>query len=264
MGAIFLTLQKKTKKKFNKKHLPLKIVAIVGLLVLLVVVAFNIYVSDYYKTTSEGQKYFVSDTLVDVFTKDDKIFFIPQKPSDTGIIFYPGAKVEASAYAPMMNKLAQRGIYCVICNMPYNLAIFDKDMADEVVNMEEFTNINHWYLAGHSLGGAMAASYLSDNASKYDGIVFLASYSTADLNNRGIEALSIYGSEDSVLNMDKLEKYEKNLPQGTQTKVIEGGNHAGFGCYGEQKGDKTATISNIEQIEQTVQIIVDFIVENQQ
>lgn len=263
-GGDTLKNKNKTKKQFNKKNLPLKIVAIIALIALLLAMSFNLYVSDYYKTTSEGKGYFVSDTLVDVFTKDDKIFFIPQKPSDTAIIFYPGAKVEATAYAPLMNKLAQRGIYCIICDMPYNLALFDIDAAEDVINMEEFTNINHWYLAGHSLGGSMAASYLSDNSAKYDGIVLLASYSTKSLVNRGITALNIYGSEDGILNMEKLEKYSTNLPENTVTKVIEGGNHASFGCYGEQKGDNKATISNIEQIEQTVQIIVDYIVENQQ
>lgn len=255
--------QKKEKKQFNKKHLGIKITAILVLIVLLGVVSFNIYASDYYMTTMEGQEYFVSDTNVDVFTKGDKICFIPKKPSDTGIIFYPGAKIESSAYAPLMKLLAERGIYCVICDMPYHLALFDKDAAEDVIGQEEFANVNHWYLAGHSLGGAMAASYLSDNASKYDGIVLLASYSTANLKNMGLKVLTIYGDHDKILNMDKLEKNAKNLPDDAVTDVIDNGTHSGFGCYGIQKGDFADGITSISQIEKTVQMIVDFIVDNQ-
>lgn len=255
--------QKKTKKQFNKKYLGLKIIAILVLIVLLGVVAFNIYVSDYYKTTMDGQEYFVSDTGADVFTKGNKIYFVPKRPSDTGIIFYPGAKIEASAYAPLMKMLAERGIYCIICDMPYHLAFFDKDAADDVIGQEEFTNINHWYLAGHSLGGAMAATYISDNAAKYDGIILLASYSTANLKNRGLKVLSVYGDKDGILNMDKLEKNSDNLPEDAITKVIENGNHSGFGCYGVQKDDSKDALSSIDQIKETVQIIVDFIVDNQ-
>ena len=41
--------------------------------------------------------------------------------------------------------------------------------------------------------------------------------------------------------------------------IIQGGNHAGFGMYGLQDGDGQATVSNIEQINQTVDAILDFI-----
>jgi hypothetical protein len=41
------------------------------------------------------------------------------------------------------------------------------------------------------------------------------------------------------------------LPDTTSfLKQSTGGNHAGFGSYGEQRGDGTATISNEEQQQQ--------------
>ena len=52
--------------------------------------------------------------------------------SETGLIFYPGAKVEETAYAPVMDGLAQQGIFCVTVKMPAHLAILKPNVADEV------------------------------------------------------------------------------------------------------------------------------------
>ena len=114
-------------------------------------------------------------------------------------------------------------------------------------------------MAGHSLGGSMAASYISKNADTFDGLILLAAYSTADLTDSGLYVSSIYGSEDGVMNREKYGEYMTNLPTGTAETVIDGGNHAGFGMYGEQKGDGQAKISAAEQIGQTAEIIEHFI-----
>jgi hypothetical protein len=103
----------------------------------------------------------------------------------------------------------------------------------------------------------MAASYLSKNTDKFDGLILLGAYSTADLT--GCHVLSLYGSEDGVMNREKYEKYKSNLPTDFTEIIIEGGNHAYFGMYGEQDGDGRATISNTEQIFYTADNIADFI-----
>ena len=58
---------------------------------------------------------------------------------------------------------------------------------------------------------------------------------------------------------EKYEECKANLPSDLSESVIDGGNHAGFGMYGEQKGDGVATITNAEQIEITADIIADFV-----
>ena len=102
----------------------------------------------------------------------------------------------------------------------------------------------------------MAASYL-DSHPELEGIILLGSYSTADIGDE--RALSIYGSNDSVMNRDKYEQYRSNLPSELTEIVIEGGNHAYFGMYGEQKGDGKASISATEQISITADAISKFI-----
>ena len=155
-----------------------------------------------------------------------------------------------------MRTLAENGILCVLIEMPGNLAVLDMDAADGI--QEQFPNISNWYIGGHSLGGSMAASYVADHTDLYDGLLLLASYSTADLNSADLKVLSVYGSNDTVLNPEKYADYFSNLPETTTEVIIDGGCHAFFGSYGAQKGDGTPSITEEEQIAQTVSAILSF------
>ena len=135
-----------------------------------------------------------------------------------------------------------------------NLAVLDPSAADGIA--EEHPEITEWYIGGHSLGGSMAASYIAKTEG-FSGLILLASYSTADVSH--LPVLSILGSEDGVMNREKYEKYKANLPESFSETVIEGGNHAGFGIYGEQEGDGKATITGAEQISLTADTILNFI-----
>ncbi len=87
-------------------------------------------------------------------------------PVAAGLIFYPGGKVEYTAYQPLMAACAERDILCVLVEMPFNLAVFDINAADGI--QEQYPEVGHWYIGGHSLGGSMAASYLSKHTEKFD------------------------------------------------------------------------------------------------
>lgn len=188
-------------------------------------------------------------------TETDDSIDVGDPSSEYGLIIYPGAKIEPTAYVPLASKIAEQGVYCRIAKMPFNFAFFRFNKATALISSAP--NVQHWWIAGHSLGGAMAAYYAGNNADKLEGVALLAAYSTADLNNKGLKALVIYGTEDGVLNRTKLQKNAGNLPEDTKTIEIEGGNHAGFGDYGAQKGDGAATISASEQQERTADAIVD-------
>ena len=198
-----------------------------------------------------------------VVDEEDRMIFEPEGQADTGIIFYPGGKVQAESYAPMLSALAKEGILTVLVPMPANLAVLDVDGAEGIT--EKYDDVESWYMAGHSLGGSMAASYLGDQletteGTVFDGLILLASYSTADLSESPLEALTVYGDQDGVLDKEKYEKYYDNLPAAmTEEVIIKGGNHAQFGDYGVQKGDGEASIDGKEQIAQTVEAVVDFV-----
>ena len=145
-----------------------------------------------------------------------------------------------------MAACAEQGILCILVKMPFNLAVLDVNAADSL--REQYPEIERWYIGGHSLGGSMAASYLEKHTEDYEGLILLGSYSTADLSGSGLEVLSIYGSEDKVMNREKYGKNKSNLPDDFTEIIIDGGCHAYFGMYGAQEGDGTPTITNEEQI----------------
>ncbi len=114
-------------------------------------------------------------------------------------------------------------------------------------------------MSGHSLGGAMAASYISNHKNDYDGLILLAAYSEADVSD--LNVLSIYGSNDKVLNKDKYTSNLKNLGKDYVEIIIDGGNHSGFGVYGHQANDGESSLDDLEQIKLTASYIYEFIYE---
>lgn len=204
------------------------------------------YVNDYYKADIKAIETFSSENIIpEAVLNDDYMAFVPED-AVAGFIFYPGGKVESSSYVPLMQECAKQGILCVLVEMPFHLAVLDINAAEGI--QEQYPQITDWYIGGHSLGGSMAASYLEKNADDFEGLILLGSYSTADLSETELHVLSVYGSEDDILNHKKYDKYKANLPDGYEEVVIDGGCHAYFGMYGKQEGDGKPSISNEEQI----------------
>ena len=237
--------------------------------VLIIAAACGFYINDYYHAGEEAVLA-AGEAAADYTSQQDgdTLVFLPEGtdgtvldgsgPDDAGLIFYPGGKVEYTAYAPLMEAFAERGVLCFLVEMPGYQAVLDVNAADGY--REEFPEIEHWYVGGHSLGGSMAASYAAKHAGELEGLLLLAAYSTADLNGTGLDVLSVYGSEDGVLNMSKYDEYRQNLPEDTTTEmVIEGGNHAGFGDYGAQEGDGEAAVNGEKQREETAEAFMDIL-----
>lgn len=242
--------------KSNKKK-KLLITIPVSLVVALCIIFF-VYVNDYYPASLEVDEYISSQHCGYVLAEgtDDGIIFVPEE-AKAGLIFYPGGKVEYTAYAPLLESLAEEGVMCFLMKMPFNLAVFNQNAANGII--EEYPEITEWYMCGHSLGGAMAAAYLSKNMDKYDGIVLLGAYAANDISDNGMKALLIYGSNDEVLNREKFEEEKSNLPIESEIIEIKGGCHALFGNYGAQEGDGEPTITWQEQQQITKDAIINFI-----
>ena len=173
---------------------------------------------------------------------------------DNGIIFYPGGLVEYKSYLPLMEKFAKEGVMCILVKMPFDFAFLDFRAAGRFIKL--YPEVENWYMAGHSLGGAMAASYVSRHPKDFKGLILLAAYSTHNISKKDVKVLSIYGSNDGVLNRKHYQKYLKNLPpvgQGLTEIIIDGGNHSQFACYGAQKHDYMPEITWQEQQSITAQ-----------
>lgn len=207
------------------------------------------YFSIYYHADSSVKEYLKSSEEV-VVTHINNGYYFDGKGSNNAIIFYPGAKVEYTSYAPLMYNLAKEGIDTFLIDMPFNMSFFGSNKADSIIKNYSY---NNYYMMGHSLGGAVASIYASQNTDKIKGVILLASYSTKDI--KGLEVLSIYGSNDGCLNKKAYEKNKTNLPSNYSETVIDGGNHADFGFYGNQKGDKKSTIGKDIQQKYTIEAI---------
>lgn len=242
---------------YNKKSF--KILVVILIVLLIITIGCAIYLSDYYKARKAEIEAFLPQLTTEVYEKGYISF--GNTNSERGLIFYPGGKVEYTAYIPLMRALAADGVLCVLFEMPFNLAVLDSNAADGIC--EKYPGVKHWYIGGHSLGGSMAAAYIADNGGKFDGLILLGSYSTADISDSELSVLSIYGSEDGVMNREKYEKNKKNLPSDFREVIIDGGCHAYFGMYGEQDGDGKASISAEKQIMITAEVILNFTSEKQ-
>jgi hypothetical protein len=164
----------------------------------------------------------------------------------TGLIVYTGARVVPEAYAPVAERVAAAGHPVFIPRLTLNLAVFDADAADAVI--AKHPEIEHWVIAGHSLGGVMAARYAADHP-EIDGLVLWGSYpeGSLDLTDAELIVSSIYASNDALSTPEEVLAGADNLPPDASFVEIEGGNHAQFGNYGEQRGDQPATIPAEEQ-----------------
>lgn len=218
----------------------------------IIVGACAIYLGDYYRADNEAIGAFLPQGTT--WNEESGRIVLAPEGATKGFIFYPGGKVEYTAYVPLMQACAEEGILCVLVEMPFNLAVLDVNAADGI--QEEYPEIEEWYIGGHSLGGSMAASYIADHTEEYEGLVLLGSYATVDLSDTDLAVLSLFGSEDRVMNREKYDKNKSNLPYDLTEFVIDGGCHAYFGMYGAQDGDGTPTITNEEQIRITVENIV--------
>ena len=207
--------------------------------------AFFWYVSDYYQAEDVALAVMAQDSTIMV--QDNLTILSPSYPTDTAMIFYPGAKVEAEAYLPLLDQIRQTGVTCILVHMPFHMAIFDANAAEEVI--DQFPEYQHWYMAGHSMGGAMASQFASEHPGLVDGLILMGAYIYGDYPDE--DTLTIYGSLNQSV--------EDNIDYTENIVEIEGGNHAQFGNYGPQKGDLPATITAEEQQRQTVEAIEAFL-----
>ena len=209
------------------------------------------YLTDYYHAEKTATDYMNGTDNVSV-VKTSNGLFLDGQGNDTALIFYPGAKVEYTSYLPMFTQLASQGIDCYLVEMPFNIAFFGQDSADDVIKNSSY---NHYFMAGHSLGGVVASSYVN-KTDNIDGLILLASYPTQEIHK---PVLSIYGSNDKVFTIEKYNE-AKPLIKGNFTEfIINGGNHGQFAYYGNQSGDGIANISASNQQSQCVSEIVKFI-----
>ena len=229
------------KKKMKRRYIVLLTVVSI---VIGAVLGFLSWTAFYYHADATAVSFAQNDSTL---INEGSLTILPEEDSSTAVIFYPGAKVEAIAYLPILEQIREEAqVTCILVHMPLNLAFFNVNVDDQII--EDFPDIKAWYLAGHSLGGAMASSYAAKHQDKLQGLILMGAYIYGDYPAE--KALTIYGSLNTPV--EAKINYTENVVR------IEGGNHAQFGNYGKQKGDADAIISAAQQQKEAVEAVVEF------
>lgn len=204
---------------------------------------------------------FEPSTEISIIESEKYIEINNEQRASTGIIFYPGGLVDAHAYIPLFSNemILNKAVKSIIVKMPLNLAVFDANEAKNVIN--KYTEIDKWFIAGHSLGGAMACTAVNNSKDIFDGMILLAAYpsNNVNLSEWDGKVLSLRGSNDLLTTEKDIEDTIDRLPSATEYFTIEGGNHASFGQYGAQNKDGENELNSPSQIEITVKKMINFI-----
>jgi len=234
---------------------------LLGILLVLAVVfaGFVIWAETPPSPMPEAYDALKSDSSVTVSIGNWLVFAPVSSNLSTGLIIYPGGRVDFRSYAPAAHSIAAEGYLVVIPLMPLNLAVFGVGTANDVIG--HYPDISSWAIGGHSLGGTMAAQFAFENPSKIKGLVLWAAYpaSGTDLSKSNLSVTTIHGSNDGLVSTAQIDGSLKLLPSSTVRVEIAGGNHAQFGWYGDQAGDNAATITRETQqnliVTATVQLL---------
>jgi pimeloyl-ACP methyl ester carboxylesterase len=164
-------------------------------------------------------------------------------PRPVGLAFYPGARVDPQAYTHLLRPIAEAGYEVVIFKQPYNLAILDSNAADAVIGDPD-DPIDTWVIAGHSLGGAMAARYAESQQDELVGLLLYAAYPVNNMSERtNLAVMSVFGTADAIADPTDIEQRMSDLPPATEFVAVDGAIHSFFGDYGIQRGDGNPTVS---------------------
>ncbi|GHF99041.1 carboxymethylenebutenolidase-like protein [Deinococcus piscis] len=163
----------------------------------------------------------------------------------TLLVLYPGGLVSPQAYEWLGRALAADGIETAIPVFPLNLAVTGAERAGPLI--EALGSGKRVILAGHSLGGAMAAQYAARHPETVGGLLLLAAYPPggSDLSALDLPVLDVLAEHDGVLNRQKWQDAQARLPAHTPVQ-LGGAVHAFFGRYGPQRGDGTPTVSRAQ------------------
>jgi pimeloyl-ACP methyl ester carboxylesterase len=196
----------------------------------------------------------------DVVVDEDPWFtFTPVDAETTGLILYPGARVDPVSYAPAARAIAEQGFLTVVVPMPLNMAILSPNRAEEVIAAHP--EIETWVIGGHSHGGSMAAQFANTHRSTIQGVILWAASPgvSTSLRNGGQAVQLVYGTDDCIAKPEEILATRPRLPEDTEIVVIEGGNHLQFGWYEGQLGACVPSVNLEDQQAITIAAAVEFL-----
>ena len=206
-----------------------------------------------------------SDDAVRVVEADGLIGFTPVEDGDGArLLFLPGGIVDPHAYAPLLRAVAEAGHPVTLVRLPFlgrhapSESAKRETVARAIEAMSDGAGERPWVVAGHSMGGHLAARVASRRPELMRGLVLLGTthprdFSLAELT---VPVAKVYGTRDGIAPLHRMRENAPMLPEATTWIPIDGGNHSQFGYYGFQLGDHRASISREEQQTQLLAVLL--------
>jgi hypothetical protein len=217
-----------------------------------------------FRATSHAREALSSDARATVVRRTNHWHFQPTTSSRrTGFLFFPGAAVDPVAYAPLLHEVSAAGYTAVLIEVPRRGALGGAEDPAVFVRareaMSSTNDVDRWVAAGHSRGGLIAATLVRADTSKFRGLVLIGTSHPRDfsLADAPVHVTQVFGSRDTVADVEKVVAARKNLPPSARAVPIEGGNHSQFGYYGFQLGDWPATIGRDVQQRLTRDAVIE-------
>lgn len=225
---------------------PFRFVAAIGLRVLMVGWLLAVWWLRPFSAEEPALTAMESDGQVTVTETATQITMTPTGAAGDvdAVVFQPGAKVDARAYAAVLRPLAEAGHLVVIPKVPLGLAMLSPGSLDQA--REAHPDVSGWIVGGHSLGGVVASAQASIAKPAVDGLLLYASYPANDISDLDARVLSISGTRDGLSTPAQIQENKPKLPDDTTYLAIKGAVHSQFGDYGTQPGDGTPTITDDE------------------
>ena len=182
------------------------------------------------------------------FTRRDNgdLIYTPATPNGSGILIMHGALIMPQSYANTAAYFAARGYTVFMPWGPGRLSIIAVERV--AAELPDF-GLDHWFFIGHSMGGMASLEMIEKHGAKPTAVALWAAAMPADFSGIDVPILYIWGDNDGLLPVERLEASKKNLPKHVNFVTLEGANHKNFAMYSHQFFDKKAKVSWIDQID---------------
>jgi pimeloyl-ACP methyl ester carboxylesterase len=216
------------------------------------------------RTRGVPEELLASSQDVTVVDRETALELRPARPDGrAGLIFICGGGIHAHAYVPLLRPIADAGHPVFIVKLPYRFAPWPSHKDEAVGRVRNLVAVNReitrWVIAGHSLGGAIAARVAQLDPRQTLAFVLIGTTHPRenDLSQLKAPFTKVYATNDGVAPPDRVRSTARLLPAHTKWTEIPGGNHSQFGHYGRQLLDRRATIGREAQQAITREAILD-------
>jgi len=206
----------------------------------------------------------LASEVVAVNEREAALEFLPTNPQARGaLVFICGSGIHPHAYAPLLRPIAEAGYPVFVVRLPYRFAPLESHKAQAVDRVRSLVAAQpetvHWVIAGHSLGGALAARLARETAELNAAFVLIGTTHPKADDLSGLDApfTKVYATHDGIAPPDRVMATRGLLPARSRWVTIQGGNHSQFGHYGRQLFDGKAAISREAQQAITRELLLE-------